>query len=667
MAVTQFAAAEFVTHDFDRSEWQKDNDYFCTSPLRGYYRKFKGEGLLRITDLRCLYDLVHYRPEDGEQVRVPLQVRYTVEKPVPGATAGSGLWCVWNLNGASVSGVSNEQLALDAQGEQTHDFAITRFVGVNVADDPFRSFLPLRVSTGPILIGRYVYGGISHREKAFEPDAIHLQGSWEKGFGARDEQGRLRFRPQMMTTLADLSQFRVELSEPKGEARPGGTVTVRLTVHDAAGRVAEVVRGDVKVAIAGERGEQMDVALAPALDLGDVPLGYFAAKLPAAPRAEKLTFRARLSCFLPGGTERTVETMMETTAKGLSLLPPPKPERALADSVPFRALAAHAGPFVRDGVIETLDRMVQAGLNTLLLEVDYTKETGPWRSEVAKWPEPPPNALNLDTVVKEARKRGIAVYPFFWSFARPVRMAAEWSSCDAEGKRRNWPSERSEGFRGWLSTLCGECAKRFDIAGVVLDGIRQPQPDLSTAAQAQYRSRFGRDLKADAQALTRSFIEWQEESVTTLVRAVRDAVRRDKPEARLGICAYIGSSPSVRWSTAEGQPAHVWLNTGLIDFAMPMVYANDYQEVAAPVQDYVLAVNDPRRIYPLLAILDTRPVPTWDQLVRHPEQIRAQTLALHQRFGIAGVGYYPSSYLTPSTVAALRRLLRGGNSTGITR
>jgi hypothetical protein len=660
MATADLGTAEFIVPDFDRAAWQKDNDYFCTSPIRGYHQKFQGEGLLRITDLRCPYDLVHYCPEDGEQVHIPLRIRYLVEKPVPGAVAGSGTWSLWNLNGLSVSGLSDEQLALDAAGEQTHDFAITRFVGVNVPDDPFRTFRPLRLAPGPLFLGRYVYGTIHHHENAFEPDVIHLQGSWDKGWGARDEQGRLRFRPQLMTTLADLSQFRVELSEPKGDPEGTRRVTVRLTVPDAAGRVADVVRGEVRLVVTGREGNAVEVALAPALDLGDVPLGYFAGELPAAPEADKLTFRARVSCFLPGGTERTVEATLEVAARELGTLPPPLPDHLPLNQVPFRALFAHAGPFFRDGVAETLDRMVQAGLNTLLLEVNYTTAAGPWRSEVANWPEPSPEALNFGTVAEEAKKRNIAVYPCFWGFARPAHMPAEWSSYDAAGQRCDRPSERSPEFRRWLAALCGECARRFDIAGVVLDGIRQPNPDRSSTAQVQYRVRFGRDLSADAPALARPFVEWQEESVTALVRAVRDAVRREKPEAHLGICAYIGSAPSLRWNTAEGQPAHVWLNTGLIDFAMPMVYANDYQEVAAPVQDYLLAVDYPGRIYPLLAILDTRPVPTWSQLVRHPEQIRAQTLALYQRFGIAGVGYYPSSYLTPSTIAALQGLFQGG-------
>jgi uncharacterized lipoprotein YddW (UPF0748 family) len=174
----------------------------------------------------------------------------------------------------------------------------------------------------------------------------------------------------------------------------------------------------------------------------------------------------------------------------------------------------------------------------------------------------------------------------------------DWLAVDRAGRRRRVGDPEvflcpgNPEARDHLAAVCADLARRYPLDGLQLDYIRYADASLCYCAgclrrfELQLRARVTPErlatvLRGGRLDLVTAFPtmwgDFRREQVTLLVSAVREAVRRARPSARLS-AATIAWGPfpgDFRKSDAyrvTGQDWFSWLRDGLIDAACPMTY-----------------------------------------------------------------------------------------------
>lgn len=221
-------------------------------------------------------------------------------------------------------------------------------------------------------------------------------------------------------------------------------------------------------------------------------------------------------------------------------------------------------------LITILDRLQQAGINTVLLQtrirgtVIYPSEIEPWDGCCSGMPGRSPGYDPLEFAISECHRRGIELQA--WVVAVP---AGKWNGLGCKTLRRKYPNMMKrigdDGFidpqnpqaAPYIASICREITSRYDIDGIHLDYIRYPEtwavkPAMKTAARS---------------------------NITAIVRRVHDEVKAIKPWVKLS-CSPIGKHADLNRFSSRGwnafdkgcQPAQQWLKEGLMDQLYPMMY-----------------------------------------------------------------------------------------------
>ena len=220
-----------------------------------------------------------------------------------------------------------------------------------------------------------------------------------------------------------------------------------------------------------------------------------------------------------------------------------------------------------------LDKLKHANINTVLLQTRIrataifptTKASGnePWDGCLSGKPGTSPGYDALQFAIDECHARGM--YLHAWVVTIPV---GKWNSygCRTLRERQGSLVMRigEEGFMNpadartaaYLADYCRDIARRYDIDGIHLDYIRYPET-------------MRKMPKADE----------GRRNITRIVRAIRDAVKKEKPWVRLS-CSPIGKHDDTRrfWSSGWNarsrvcQDAKEWMRCGLMDMEFPMMY-----------------------------------------------------------------------------------------------
>lgn len=264
-----------------------------------------------------------------------------------------------------------------------------------------------------------------------------------------------------------------------------------------------------------------------------------------------------------------------------------------------------------------------------------------YRSDLLPRPEPLVGADRdpLGEILPLAHAAGLEVHAWVncclvWSGARPPRdrrhvlnAHPEWVARLADGRSmaRLTPRQLARlkvegvflspahpGVRAHLAAVVRELVQRYPVDGVHLDYIRQPQVavgyDPTTRARFAMEAgvdplMFARQPRAERARLDSTWLAFQQEQVTAIVRAIRDVALAERPGLSLSAAVVADTTTAF---IRKRQPWARWLRDGLLDRAFLMCYAPRVQTVVAQLQDLGAQLG-PDRLVPGIAVYNTLP------------------------------------------------------------
>ncbi len=224
-------------------------------------------------------------------------------------------------------------------------------------------------------------------------------------------------------------------------------------------------------------------------------------------------------------------------------------------------------------LLETLDKLQYAGINTVLLQVRirgtviYPSAYEPWDGCLSGKPGVSPGYDALAFCIAECHKRGLELHA--WVVTLPL---GKWNGRGCASMKKRYPSivkrVGDEGFMNpenaatgdVIADICGEIAANYDVDGIHLDYIRYPET---------WKDKISKDRG-------RKYI-------TDIVRKVNISVKSKKPWIKLS-CSPIGKYDDLPRQSSNGwnaysrvmQDAQGWLREGLMDMLFPMMYFKDH-------------------------------------------------------------------------------------------
>jgi len=216
-----------------------------------------------------------------------------------------------------------------------------------------------------------------------------------------------------------------------------------------------------------------------------------------------------------------------------------------------------------------LDQLKHANVNTVLYQarirgtVTYPSRIEPWDGCISGRFGTGPNYDPLQFAIEEAHKRGIELHA--WVVTVP---SGKWNSYGAKNLRKTHPelmrhvgedaclNPEDSRTADYISSICEEITRRYDIDGIHLDYIRYPETYPLRISRQQAR-----------------------ENITRIVRSIHQKVKDLKSWVKLS-CSPLGKFddltryPSGGWNAYNKvcQDAQGWLRDGLMDQLFPMMY-----------------------------------------------------------------------------------------------
>ncbi len=194
------------------------------------------------------------------------------------------------------------------------------------------------------------------------------------------------------------------------------------------------------------------------------------------------------------------------------------------------------------------------------------------------------------------------------------------SEIDGMGAEGVFVSPGNREVRERLTAVVRELAERYDIDGVHLDYVRLPSMDVGydVASRTEFMRRYGvdpLDLVRSEREVERLYGDdglrnlkslwtgWRSSSVTESVASVVFAIREVKPSLKLSAAVIADVTAA---TTKYGQDWPSWLQSGLLDFAVPMCYSASTSFVKRQVGRIKDSARD-KTFYPGLAMYNQSP------------------------------------------------------------
>lgn len=216
-----------------------------------------------------------------------------------------------------------------------------------------------------------------------------------------------------------------------------------------------------------------------------------------------------------------------------------------------------------------LDNLKRANVNTVLFQtrirgsVVYPSAIEPWDICLTGTSGKNPGYDPLRFAVEECHKRGMEAHA--WIVCIPV---GKWNSPACKALRRKYPSmisrDKEEGYINpantqaatYISGICTEIVKNYDVDGIQLDYIRYPETIKVKEPKAKAR-----------------------ENITRIVRRVYADVKSIKPWVKIS-CSPIGKLKDLSRYSSRGwnafnrgyQDVEGWMKEGIMDQVYPMMY-----------------------------------------------------------------------------------------------
>ena len=212
-----------------------------------------------------------------------------------------------------------------------------------------------------------------------------------------------------------------------------------------------------------------------------------------------------------------------------------------------------------------LDELKAANVNTVLLQTRvrattiYPSTIEPWDGCLSGKPGVSPGYDALQYAIDECHRRGMELHA--WVVTIPI---GKWNTYGCQQLRRRYPSlvkkigdegymnPELTGTADYLTNICEEITRRYDVDGIHLDYIRYPETWKGSK---------------------------QRENITRIVRSIHQRIKQYKPWIKLS-CSPIGKYDDLSRYSSRGwnayrqvaQDAQGWLRQGLMDQLYPMMY-----------------------------------------------------------------------------------------------
>jgi uncharacterized lipoprotein YddW (UPF0748 family) len=227
----------------------------------------------------------------------------------------------------------------------------------------------------------------------------------------------------------------------------------------------------------------------------------------------------------------------------------------------------------------TLSRIKEAGFNVYVPVVWYGAGTT-WPSARAPWDanlsvQAAAGVDPLRYVIEKAHSMGIEVHPWFTVALQQANALPEFAlQGQLEGGKLAIFDLHNPRFRAFIVDLIAEVVSAYDVDGINLDYIRMMGLCTNEACTREYRERYGRNLALDAAVfrvtprLVPTLIDYQESTVTGLVREIAERIKSLKPQIVISADVH----PELA-DYLQGQNGVEWANRGYVDVLFRMDYA----------------------------------------------------------------------------------------------
>lgn len=598
---------------------------------------YEGGGQVRFLSASLGAQVLHY--DGARALALPLAVHYEVLEPAPivlTSNMGTEYWRLYHFGDETMSAVyTDERIDLSEPGEHTAVAMAGRFA---------ERYGPLP-ATGLV-------GFRGHYYLLIEPadGGPYLDVASPPPFFDSDEVSRA-----LTFTLADLTQYSVQVAEFQSTWEPGGPLRVRVTVTDAAGETFPVVNAPL-TARAGDWETALETEWGPLNE----PTGWMRGTLPAE-LPEAVAVAGQLTVLTPRGPE--FPEITATCARGEG--------RVTAEEM----LAADRGyvlPRNADGVIretraiwaapsdfdtpEKADAMVarcaQAGLNVIFPDI-FLRNNFWARSELIpetqeRWAEYDP----LAGLIERAHAAGIEVHPWFCvTYRNPAfrawfeeRYGRNVDVVGEDGTVAELPADahRPE-YRDFVVALMTGVARDYDVDGIHHDYIRVMENCYCADCRAEFAAQFGKPI---TEATEEDWIAWHRQAVGDIVQRTAAGVRAVKPEAKLSAAVF----SSLRSGALQGQDPAGWARAGWLDLVIPMDYAMQTLQVRANERAFLVALDGDDQLVTGLSLYQRTGTAVNS---RAPELMREQ-IELVRAMGIHGWCLFAYTHLSDEQVELLR-------------
>ena len=264
-------------------------------------------------------------------------------------------------------------------------------------------------------------------------------------------------------------------------------------------------------------------------------------------------------------------------------------------------------------IVQIVEKAQAVGLNALIVQVRpaadalYASPLEPWSEyltgEQGKAPEPfyDPLAMWID----EAHRRGIELHAWFNPYR--ARHPSSRSPLAANHVANTMPRVvKRYGDYLWMDPgearsarrtidVIADVTRRYDVDGIHIDDYFYPYPEKASdgteldfpddASWAEYKLSGGGLSRAD----------WRRANVDALVKAINEAVHREKPWVKFGVSPFGVGRPDQRPAGVTGFSQYdklyanveLWVANGWLDYLAPQLY----WPVDAPEQPFTVLLD----------------------------------------------------------------------------
>lgn len=276
---------------------------------------------------------------------------------------------------------------------------------------------------------------------------------------------------------------------------------------------------------------------------------------------------------------------------------------------PYRGLWITRWDFKTEGdVRRAIDDAVSIGTTDILLQVRgqgdayYPSPIEPWSHDLVDDAGEPPSFDPLGVAIEQAHKRGVRVHAWLnvmplWRGktppadpAHPYHAHPEWRLRDRAGVDQPLSDHyvivnpALPAVHEHLRAVVADLTSRYELDGIHFDYIRFVQDTVEGDAlypgDPQTVARFQRETGAegvDTPERRAAYRAWIRERITELVGTMVAQARLNRPG--IEVSAAVWRRPDLA-RDEQLQDAAVWLERGLIDRAIPMIYTEDREQLA---------------------------------------------------------------------------------------